>query len=230
MLACYCVGLYLTNKEMLDVSGFPEWKGMYIIGGIILIELILRFIPMAFHPAGREKYLKKTFLPTLQFRREHKLNAEDIKKIRELDRGAVFGLLFYFGVTAVFIVLYFLKIFGAPEMFLVTMGYYVADLVCVNFFCPFRVFFMHNRCCTQCRLHNWDSLMAVFPLIIIPGVISWTLCLFGIAYAFLWEVSFRIYPERFLERTNEAIQCKNCPATLCPRKRRAFFKSVFSRE
>ena len=227
ILACYCFGIYLTNKKLLDISSFPEWKGMYVIAGIILVDFILRFIPFKYHPMGMRKHVKSTFIPSLQYKENGGLSKKDEKDLEQLKKEFTKGLLFYFGLTAIWFVLYFLHIFGVPELFMIMMAYYVGDMICVNLFCPFRMFFMKNRCCTVCRIYNWDALFLVFPLIVVPGVLTWGLNIVAIIYTFIWELSFRTHPERFLVRTNMAIRCENCPKTLCPQRREKYLRSIF---
>lgn len=227
--ACYFFGVYLTNRDLLDVSGFPKWIGMYIICGIIFVEILLRFFPFSRYPAGMKKYRKSEFIPTQAYKNDPHLNTEDLKTIRKMNIGLFKGCLFYFAITAVFYVLYFIGIIGVPELFLLMLAYWVGDMICVNLFCPFRAI-MKNRCCTDCRIYNWDGIFLVIPLAVIPGLLSWGLFLIGTAYTFVWELNFHLHPERFLERTNQALRCEKCPKDLCPRKRKQFLKSLFSKE
>lgn len=228
--ACYFLGIYLTNKEILDIGGFPEWKGMYVAGGILLAVILIRFIPFRFWEKGSKKFRKSEFIPTPEYRSDPHLSAEHLKKLRSVNKGMFFALAFYFGITAIFFVLYFIGLIGTPEIFMLTMLYFAGDRFFIGVFCPLRTWFLKNKCCTDCRIFNWDMLMIVFPLIIIPGVISWTLCVVAIIYTFLWEISAHLHPERFLEETNLSLKCEKCPKTNCPKKRRQLFKNAFSKE
>lgn len=229
-VACYFLGIYLTNRESLDITGFPEWKGLYVVGGIVLLTMLARFFPLPIYFTGAKKHLKHEFQPTKEYQKDPKLSTEDYKKIHQLNKGAFRTFLFYIGITGVFFVLYFLGIIGAPEILLLSMLYYVLDRFCIGVFCPIRVLFLKSKCCTDCRIYNWDNIMIVFPLIILPGVISWTLVLVATVYTFVWEISYHVHPERFLERTNAALRCENCPKDNCPKRRRALFKNAFSKE
>ena len=229
-IACYFLGIYITGKEILDFSGFPEWKGAYVIGGILLLTILLRFFPFPFWFAGRKKHWKSEFVPTPEYRADPHLSAEHYKSLHKLNKGMMFSLIFYFAFTGVFFVLYFLGIIGAAEMFMLTMVYFAGERFFEGVFCPLRAWFMKNKCCTDCRIYNWDCLMVVFPLIVIPGVIPWTLCLVALIYTFIWEISAHIHPERFLEQTNETLRCAKCPKNNCPKRRRELFKNAFSKE
>ena len=229
MIACYCFGVYLGEKSLLDLTFLPKWKGMYVFAGILFFSLIIRFFPLKIFPIGMKKHFKSTFRPTRDYAESPKLTKEDYRELDRLKGQAVRGFILYAVITAVWFVLYFTKIFGPSEMFLVTMAYYVGDMICVNLFCPYK-FVMRNRCCSVCRIYNWDAIFLVFPLIVIPGIIPWVLNAVAIAYTAVWEIAFRLHPERFLERTNASLRCANCPKDLCPKKRAEFIKTVFSKE
>ena len=99
-------------------------------------------------------------------------------------------------------------------LFMIAVFFYVCDLICVLIWCPFRLI-MKNKCCTTCRIFNWDHLMMFSPLIFIGGFYAWSL--FGlslIAFA-VWELCVLIYPERFWEMTNVALKCSECTDKLC---------------
>ena len=38
MIACYCFGVYLGEKTLLDLTFLPKWKGMYVFAGILLFS------------------------------------------------------------------------------------------------------------------------------------------------------------------------------------------------
>lgn len=88
--------------------------------------------------------------------------------------------------------------------------FYIGDLVCLLIWCPFRDVFMKNRCCTQCRIYNWDTWMLVLPLAVTGGFYG--LSLFGMALVVtgLWEWNYHRYPERFYPQTNRNLQCGAC--------------------
>ena len=99
-------------------------------------------------------------------------------------------------------------------------GFYgVCDIVCILFYCPFQSWLMHNRCCTTCRIYDWDYLMLCTPLLCIPGLFRLTACSLA-AFIFLrWEVTFLRRRERFFEASNDALRCAQCQEHLCKYKR-----------
>ncbi|MBQ8537093.1 MAG: hypothetical protein IJ461_06810, partial [Clostridia bacterium] len=66
---------------------------------------------------------------------------------------------------------------------------------------------MKNRCCTTCRIFNWDHLMMFSPLVFIHSFYAQSLFLLALAVFFVWEGCILLYPERFWEQTNEALRC-----------------------
>ena len=106
-------------------------------------------------------------------------------------------------------------ILGDLAMLWVSTFFYVCDLICVLFWCPFRHFIMKNRCCTTCRIFNWDQMMMFTPMIFIKGFYPWSLIIMSLLVMLVWEVSIYLHPERFWECTNQSLQCSECTDKLC---------------
>jgi hypothetical protein len=100
-------------------------------------------------------------------------------------------------------------------MFWLTTVFYVCDLICVLFWCPFRHFIMKNRCCTTCRIFNWDHLMMFSPLIFVEGFFAKSLVILAVVVFCIWEWTAIRYPERFCEGTNQVLKCAECTDLLC---------------
>ena len=97
---------------------------------------------------------------------------------------------------------------------MISIFFYVCDLICVLVWCPFRLI-MKNKCCTTCRIFNWDHLMMFSPLIFCGGFFSISLVVIAFLAFLIWELSIILYPERFSEMTNVALRCSNCTDKLC---------------
>lgn len=80
--------------------------------------------------------------------------------------------------------------------------------------CPFRLM-MGNRCCTTCRIFNWDHLMMFSPLLFYPSVYCWSLLGLSVAAWLVWEIFIFLHPERFWEGANAALTCTSCTDKLC---------------
>ena len=111
-------------------------------------------------------------------------------------------------------VLYYNKIINEIWLFVISVFFYVCDLICVLIWCPFRLL-MKNKCCTTCRIFNWDHLMMFSPLIFMGGFYSISLVVMAFLAWLVWELCVLIYPERFSEMTNVALRCSKCTDKLC---------------
>lgn len=109
-------------------------------------------------------------------------------------------------------------ILGNSELFLLSVLFYVLDLYFVLYKCPFQTLFLHNRCCTTCRIFNWDHFMMVTPIIWIRGFYSLSLMAAAVFILLIWEYRVHRYPERFFEGSNKALKCENCTDYLCGKK------------
>lgn len=74
----------------------------------------------------------------------------------------------------------------------------------------FRAWFMKNKCCSSCRIYNWDYAMMFTPLFFVRKTYTWSLLVLSVALLVRWEITFYLHPERFSEKTNDYLQCKNC--------------------
>ena len=104
-------------------------------------------------------------------------------------------------------------------MLVITTFYYLCDVICIVFYCPFQKIFMKNKCCVTCRIFAWGTIMTVTPLIFIPHFYSWSLVTLALICTILWEVTYYRHPERFCEETNAFLTCASCTDRLCIIKR-----------
>ena len=93
--------------------------------------------------------------------------------------------------------------------------FYVCDLICVLFWCPFRHFIMKNRCCTTCRIFNWDHLMMFSPMLFVDSFFARSLAILAVIVFVVWEFTAFRHPERFDEGSNQALKCAECTDLLC---------------
>ena len=100
------------------------------------------------------------------------------------------------------------------HLFLISSLFYVCDLICVLVWCPFRLI-MKNKCCTTCRIFNWDHLMMFTPMLFVKGFYSISLLVMSFAIWLIWELCVLLYPERFWEKSNAALKCSECTDKLC---------------
>jgi len=103
---------------------------------------------------------------------------------------------------------------GNRELLMVSILFYVCDLICVLIWCPFRLL-LKNRCCTTCRIFNWDHMMMFTPMVWVGSFFSWSLLLVAAVVWVAWELSVFMHPERFFPQSNLALKCENCTDKLC---------------
>ena len=111
-------------------------------------------------------------------------------------------------------VLYAWGVIGKTGLFVISVVFYVCDLICVLIWCPFRLM-MKTRCCTTCRIFNWDHLMMFSPMLFMGGFYGISLLVLAIAAWLVWELCVMMYPERFWDKSNLALKCSECTDKLC---------------
>lgn len=199
--------LYLTG----DIEAVSK-KGIFplIVWLWYFVEMVLRLFPTGMESMGCEKVFKKNYHPP-KVEREPKNQSAKTTFIVALVwfalNGAIFALHFIFP-----------KFVDKYVLALVALAYGVCDIICILFFCPFQTWFMKNRCCTTCRIYNWDFAMLCTPFLLIPSLYTYSLLGMALIILAKWEITYKLHPERFSERTNESLRCKNCTEKLCKHK------------
>lgn len=124
-------------------------------------------------------------------------------------------LLIWLCFNAVFGILCLSGIISNVELVMLSLCYYVCDLICMLFFCPFQKYMMGNRCCVNCRIFDWGHMMMYTPMIFIPGFFSWSLLFTALFVMIRWELVYARHPERFWRGSNDSIRCENCSDKMC---------------
>lgn len=207
--------MYIFQKSEFDIlSGlnfFERFSVLHILWGVWMWDMVLQLLPVKAHISiGSQKVFSSLFRPI-----KEKISKENLKKyIVDTTKAAYKVMILWVMLVVVLGVLYWQSIIGIAEIFLISVFFYVADLICVLIWCPFRLI-MKNKCCTTCRIFNWDHLMMFAPFILVPGVYSYTLAGVALAVFVVWEVCVFTYPERFWENSNMALRCSECTDKLC---------------
>lgn len=207
--------LLVTHKESFDIlygfNFFKKFSIFHILWIIWIIDMFVQIIPIKNKlPLGSQKLFANRFKPI-----RDKINKEKLKKyIKETTKSAYKVFIIWTLLILTIGTLYLFDIINRNHVLLISIFFYVADLICVLIWCPFRLI-MRNKCCTTCRIYNWDHLMMFSPLIFINSF--YTISLFVISFiAFLiWELCVMIFPERFSEMTNVSLKCSECTDKLC---------------
>ncbi len=199
----------------------PLWERtsvtVNIIWWVFVVEMILRCFPSKYESMGCQKQFVRNYRP--------QPNANGIPDRQPWQRTFVVFLSWIL-LNGVIAALYYIGWIDRGILILVSLAYSVCDMICILFFCPFQTWMMKNKCCTSCRIYNWDYAMMFTPFFFIRGWFSWTLLGLSLILLLRWEVSYRLHPEHFYVSTNACLSCENCKEKLCTHKAqlRTFWK------
>ena len=207
--------LYLLHPASFFVlEGMNFFRGfsiLHLLWLLWMVDIVLQLFPVRSYLAlGSQKHLARWYQPA------HTPDPSVQRAfVNSSDRGALKVLVIWVALTLVLGALYIFDVLSAPILLLISVLFFLCDLICVLFWCPFRVLFMKNRCCTTGRIFNWDHLMLFSFLVFVPSFYTLSL-FFASAVVFLvWEITFHVHPERFWDRTNRALRCSTCTDKLC---------------
>ncbi|MBQ8857451.1 MAG: hypothetical protein IJ024_04810 [Lachnospiraceae bacterium] len=213
IILCLCAFLCWKKIEEFDViyDFFADFSMLHLLWIIWMIDMICQLVPVKDRIAlGSQKLFEQRFKPI-----RDKINYQNLRNyIISTTKSAYKIFIIWALLIGALGVLYYKKIIGDVFLLMTSVVFYVCDLICVLIWCPFRLI-MRNKCCTTCRIFNWDHLMMFTPLLYVGGFYTRSLLLMAIAVWLLWEVSVMLYPERFWEFSNEALKCSNCTDKLC---------------
>ena len=204
-------GIYLCDKTLLIVTLRPRpfWP-LSLLWIAVLISMLAQLNPKSGLTTGCMKQfvsgcdLVDSYDPTALKR-----------TVRKQNIGALKVAAVWLSAHGIVGVLYAKRILSVAELVLLCAFYYLADLICVLFFCPFQTFLMKNRCCVNCRIFAWGSWMMATPLIFIPHLYARSLVAAAVLVLVVWEYRFLRYPERFWFGSNRSLQCAHCKEQLC---------------
>ena len=138
--------LYHTNDGEAITVLLEKRPGLLIGAWLVfVVEMILRFFPSRFESPGCQK----------QFGRNYIKSGESDIVIQD-NNAVLLVALVWIGFNALFGAFHMWGILDDGIMILLCSAYSVCDMICILFFCPFQTWFMKNKCCTVCRIYNWD--------------------------------------------------------------------------
>ena len=218
-LVTYVIGRIRHSGELFQGYEHDFWL-LTVIWLVFAVEMAFRFFPSKLESMGCQKQFQRNYQPTEE-------NAPQMQSWkRTLAVIVAWGAL-----NSVIGLLYYTNLIDAGILILISLAYSVCDMICILFFCPFQTWFMKNRCCTTCRIYNWDFAMMFTPLGFLPSVYTYTLLGFSLLLLLRWEITYRMHPERFATNTNRCLDCSRCKEKLCSHKRqlRGFLKKYKDR-
>ena len=211
-IGCLIMCFNSKNFEILEgMNFFKEFHILHLLWIIWVFDTLLQIIPLKNKVAlGSQKLWANRFKPVSK-----KINIKVLKTyIMNTTKSAYKVFIIWTLLTAAIGTLYYFDIINEIWLFMISVFFYVCDLICVLVWCPFRLL-MKNKCCTTCRIFNWDHLMMFSPLIFVGGFFSISLVIISFIAWLVWELCVMIFPERFCEITNDALKCTNCTDKLC---------------
>ncbi|MDO4540961.1 MAG: hypothetical protein Q4B48_07715 [Syntrophomonadaceae bacterium] len=216
LLLLVVLAAYIIDRKNLDFQGFnplnpaasPFLTALWVV---LIANMLVNFFNQEKISMGSRKHFAGPFMPDLS-----NLNdPENAAAMRKMNNSALLVLVLWAGFNLIFFALYKLGVIGRSELLLLCLFYFVCDLICVIYYCPFQSIFMKNRCCVTCRIFNWDHMMMYTPMLFVPGVFSWSLAGLALMLMLRWEYAIILFPERFLESTNRSLRCAHCTDKMC---------------
>ena len=210
-----CILLFVFHPVEFEIlkkwNFFSRFSVFHLLWAVWVADMIMQLVPVKEKvPLGSQKHFRQRFRPICE-----KINYQALRQyVITTTKAAYKVMLLWIALLTVIGILYYNEIIDDVVLFLISAVFYVCDLICVLIWCPFRLI-LKNRCCTTCRIFNWDHLMMFTPMLFIKGFYSYSLLLLAFAVWLVWELCVMIYPERFWEKSNEALRCSECTDKLC---------------
>lgn len=215
LILLICAFLCFTSPESFYIpegmNFFKRFSLFHLLWAIWGVDMILQIIPIRNKvPLGSQKLFANRFRPIKDI-----INYEALRSyVISTTKSAYKVFILWCGLLIVIGILYYTGVIGKIGLFMITVAFYVCDLICVLIWCPFRLI-MRNRCCTTCRIFNWDHLMMSSPMIFMGGFYAVSLVVLAFLAWLVWELCVMMYPERFWDKSNAALKCSECTDKLC---------------
>ena len=213
LVLCATLALFAPEEFAIleGMNFFRRFSLLHLLWAVWVGDMVLQIIPIRNKvPLGSQKLFANRFRPIRE-----KINYEALRSyIVTTTRAAYKVFLLWWTLIGAIGLLYSWDIIGKTGLFLISVVFYVCDLICVLIWCPFRLM-MKNRCCTTCRIFNWDHLMMFSPMLFMGGFYGISLLVLAIAAWLVWELCVMMYPERFWDKSNLALKCSECTDKLC---------------
>ena len=214
ILVLCAIGCFIAPSSFSILDGlnfFRGWSIFHLLWFLWVVDMVHQILPVRNKlPLGSMKLFANRFRPI-----RDKINYQALHDyIISTTKAAYKIMLLWIALILAIGGLYFGGVIGKLGLFMCTVIFYVCDLICVLIWCPFRLM-MGNRCCTTCRIFNWDHLMMFSPLIYMGGFFAVSLVVLAITAWLIWELCIMMYPERFWDHSNAALRCSQCTDKLC---------------
>ena len=198
--------------EILDgMNFFQKFSPFHLLWIVWILGMFQQIVPIKNKlPLGSMKLFANRFRPI-----RDRVNYQALREyIINITKAAYkIFLIWVVGILCVGL-LYWNGLVDKGLLLVLSVVFYVCDLICVLIWCPFRLM-MRTRCCTTCRIFNWDHLMMFSHLMLIGGFYAVSLVSMAFLAWLVWEICIMLYPERFWDKSNLALKCSECTDKLC---------------
>ena len=198
--------------EILDgMNFFQKFSPFHLLWIVWVLGMFQQIVPIKNKlPLGSMKLFANRFRPI-----RDRVNYQALREyIINITKAAYkIFLIWVVGILCVGL-LYWNGLVDKGLLLVLSVVFYVCDLICVLIWCPFRLM-MRTRCCTTCRIFNWDHLMMFSHLMLIGGFYAVSLVSMAFLAWLVWEICIMLYPERFWDKSNLALKCSECTDKLC---------------
>lgn len=207
-------------EEFITQPFFYRFTPIHIVWAIFMALMLAHLMPnIKILSMARRKVFRTEYEPAEQYDR-----LELLEYVQRMNLGAWKVMLVWLSCNAVFGALYLTGVIGPQDLLMLTVFYFLCDYICILLFCPFQSFFMHNKCCINCRIYDWGHFMMFTPMLFIKNFYSWSLFFTSCVVLLHWEIVYARYPERFWEGSNQNLRCANCREKTCR------YKKVYRKE
>ncbi len=211
--------LYFFHPQTFEAAEgmnfFKRFSVLHLIWLYWMIDALLPLFPTTgMISIGALKHMQRLYIPQGKIQTD-RLIAYMKRSTKDSLKVFCIWVIYMLGL----LVLYLFGWLRTKEFVCICAFLHVVDIFFILVWCPFRALFMKNRCCTTCRIFNWDHILIFSALFFVPGFFGYSL-IFASALTFvIWELCFFLHPERFWEGTNCTLRCENCRDKICPHAR-----------
>lgn len=152
-------GIYLLRPRWLDFTqGGAGWPVRLLLWEAVLASMVAQLDPGSGLTTGCMKQYPTGYAAVENY--DPQALAQAVKK---QNRGAAKVAAVWLAVNLTLGLLHRLKRISVSTLVLLCAFFFLCDLICVLFFCPFQTFLMGNQCCVNCRIFAWGSWMMAAP-------------------------------------------------------------------
>ena len=202
--------LYATQRAALasavDFKLGGPFSPLHALWALLMLNMLLHLLPISPLSLAGKKQFARYYKP-----RPGQLNQTALKAYaRRVNKRAALVMALWLSCHALLIPLCLQGLIGPAELILLSGAYFVADMICMLFFCPFKKWLMKCRCCIQCRIFEWGHFMMYTPMLFFKSLYSYSLFFMACLLMLKWEIAFARRPERFWPDANTALNCVHC--------------------